>query len=75
MTESIKQILGTDHPVLSTVAKYFFEQDGGKKVRPTMVLLISQAAESNRLSNDLPLPSSQSPEFTMAAQQRLAEIT
>lgn len=75
VTESIKQILGTDHPVLSTVAKYFFEQDGGKKVRPTMVLLISQAAESNRLSNDLPLPSSQSPEFTMAAQQRLAEIT
>nr|CCA17241.1 conserved hypothetical protein [Albugo laibachii Nc14] len=75
VTESIKQILGTDHPVLSTVAKYFFEQDGGKKVRPTMVLLMSQAAEVNRLSNELPLPSSQSKEFTMAAQQRLAEIT
>ncbi|TMW67344.1 hypothetical protein Poli38472_012460 [Pythium oligandrum] len=75
VTESIKRILGSDHPVLSAVARYFFEHDGGKKVRPTMVLLVSMAAEAHRRAVGLPLPSTQSEEFTVAAQQRLAEIT
>lgn len=72
---SIKKILGTDHPVLSAVAKYFFEHDGGKKVRPTMVLLIAHAAEAHRAAVGSPLPTHQSPEFTLAAQRRIAEIT
>lgn len=72
---SIKQILGADHPVLSAVAKYFFEHDGGKKVRPTMVLLMAHAAEAHRVAVGSPLPESQSVEFTVAAQQRIAEIT
>jgi geranylgeranyl pyrophosphate synthase len=74
VTESIKNILGSDHPVLSAVAKYFFEHDGGKKVRPTMVLLVTQAAEAHRAAMGLPLPEHQSVEFTQAAQQRLAQI-
>ena len=40
---SIKQLLGVDHPVLSTVARYFFDWDGGKKVRPALVLLMAHA--------------------------------
>lgn len=72
---SIKKILGSDHPVLSSVAKYFFEHDGGKKVRPTMILLIAHAAEAHRAAVDSPLPAHQSAEFTLAAQQRIAEIT
>jgi geranylgeranyl pyrophosphate synthase len=76
ITESIKRILGSDHPVLSAVAKYFFENDGGKKIRPTMVLLISNAAEEHRRVNISPdKPLEQNPEFIAAAQQRLAEIT
>jgi geranylgeranyl pyrophosphate synthase len=75
VTESIKRILGSDHPVLSAVARYFFEHDGGKKVRPTMVLLVSQAAEAHRRAIGATLPDMQSEEFTFAAQQRLAEIT
>uniref|UniRef100_K3X305 Solanesyl diphosphate synthase n=1 Tax=Globisporangium ultimum (strain ATCC 200006 / CBS 805.95 / DAOM BR144) TaxID=431595 RepID=K3X305_GLOUD len=63
VTESIKNILGSDHPVLSAVAKYFFEHDGGKK-----------AAEAHRAAMGLPLPEHQSVEFTQAAQQRLAQI-
>jgi geranylgeranyl pyrophosphate synthase len=41
----IKHLLGSDHPVLESCAKYFFEQEkgGGKSVRPTMVLAISYA--------------------------------
>lgn len=72
---SIKKILGLDHPVLSAVAKYFFEHDGGKKVRPTMILLIAHAAEAHRAAVGSPLPAHQSIEFTLAAQQRIAEIT
>lgn len=74
MTDSIKHILDSDHPVLSAVAKYFFEHDGGKKVRPTMVLLVAQAAEAHRAAVGNPLPETQSVEFTAAAQKRLAEI-
>jgi hexaprenyl-diphosphate synthase len=40
---SIKALLGVDHPVLATVAKYFFDFDGGKKVRPALVLLMAHA--------------------------------
>ncbi|OQR98334.1 hypothetical protein ACHHYP_08763 [Achlya hypogyna] len=71
VSESIKSILGSDHPVLEAVAKYFFENDGGKKVRPTMILLLSQAAEAARVpgSTDKPL------EYIAASQQRLAEVT
>ncbi|KAL4156761.1 hypothetical protein PRNP1_005787 [Phytophthora ramorum] len=75
VTHSIKRILGSDHPVLAAVARYFFEHDGGKKVRPTMVLLLSRAAEAHRLARGSPLPETQSEEYTRAAQQRLAEIT
>lgn len=75
VTDSIKRILGSDHPVLSKVARYFFEHDGGKKVRPAMVLLVSRAAEQHRRATGAPLPEDQSEEYTAAAQQRLAEIT
>jgi solanesyl diphosphate synthase len=63
LNKNVKDLLGSDHPVLSTVAQYFFdsESQGGKKIRPTMVLLTSQAC---------------SPENVVTpAQVRLAEIT
>ena len=40
---SIKELLGVDHPILSTVARYFFDWDGGKKVRPALLLLMAHA--------------------------------
>lgn len=38
-------LIGTDHPVLNQAASYFFQAtvDGGKKVRPMMVMLLSRA--------------------------------
>ena len=45
---SIKQILGIDHPVLATVAKYFFDfGGGGKKIRPALVLLMAHAVNAH----------------------------
>ena len=46
LASSIRQdLIGTDHPVLNKAASYFFESsvDGGKKVRPMLVLLLSRA--------------------------------
>ena len=38
-------MLGSDHPVLESCAKYFFDQEkeGGKTIQPTMVLAMSYA--------------------------------
>jgi geranylgeranyl pyrophosphate synthase len=45
LSQSIREdLLGTDHPVLNKAASYFFgSADGGKKVRPMMVMLLSRA--------------------------------
>lgn len=66
LSGGIKSLLGSDHPVLESCAKYFFEIDGGKKIRPTMVLAMSYALNSQ---SKAPWGSA-SP-----AQKRLAEIT
>ncbi|KAL1310907.1 hypothetical protein AAFC00_001135 [Neodothiora populina] len=42
LTGNIKQLLGSGHPMLDTVSKYY-SQSEGKYVRPTLVLLMSQA--------------------------------
>ena len=47
LNKSIKELLGSDHPVLDTVAQYFFDIEGGKKIRPTMILLVSRATNIN----------------------------
>ena len=64
LSGGIKELLGSDHPVLESCAKYFFEIDGGKKIRPTMVLAVSYALNG------------QTGEMAASpAQKRLAEIT
>ena len=69
----IKELLGSDHPVLESCAKYFFEIDGGKKIRPTMVLAVSYALNSQSSAVN------QGPEGrrygASPSQKRLAEIT
>ncbi len=47
LSQGIKSLLGSDHPVLEACAKYLFELDGGKKIRPTMVLLMARAAAAD----------------------------
>jgi len=42
LTENIRQLLGSGHPILDTVAKYYTQSEG-KYVRPMLVLLMSRA--------------------------------
>jgi len=42
MTGNIRQLLGSGHPMLDTVSKYYTQSEG-KYVRPMLVLLMSQA--------------------------------
>ncbi|KAJ3416831.1 coq1 putative hexaprenyl diphosphate synthase [Chytridiales sp. JEL 0842] len=42
LTQNISKLLGSGHPVLSTISNYYFSSEG-KHVRPVLVLLISQA--------------------------------
>ena len=42
MTGNIRQLLGSGHPMLDTVSKYYTQSEG-KYIRPILVLLMSQA--------------------------------
>jgi geranylgeranyl pyrophosphate synthase len=87
LSKTIREdLIGTDHPVLNKAASYFFEStaDGGKKLRPMLVLLLSRALADSFANPGMPA-SSPSPLFTPpltwqrddlpAAQRRLAEIS
>ncbi len=73
LSKNIKDLLGSDHPVLATVARYFFDQDGGKKMRPALVLLMARAAAAHE-PPQAPAGGA-APPVSYAAQIRLAEIT
>ena len=81
-----------DHPVLAKAAAHFFEkgQDGGKKVRPMMVMLLSRAMASCGVGDDgntgmttttaastaiVPRPQPWQRQDLPDAQRRLAEIS
>lgn len=72
-------LIGYNHPVLTQVAGYFFEggKDGGKKIRPMMVLLLSRAmvASSPSSSSDVSNTNQKQNELLFKSQKRLAEIS
>ncbi|KAK4697018.1 hypothetical protein P7C70_g8278, partial [Phenoliferia sp. Uapishka_3] len=43
LRSNVQSLLGSGHPALDTIAKYYFKGEGGKHVRPMVVLLMSQA--------------------------------
>ncbi|MCJ1420445.1 hypothetical protein MMC32_006802 [Xylographa parallela] len=45
LTRNIQQLLGSGHPMLDTVAKYYTQSEG-KHIRPLLVLLMSQATST-----------------------------
>ena len=55
LNKNIRQLLGSGHPILDTVAKYYTQSEG-KHVRPLLVLLMSRAtafaAKQSRHSAD-----------------------
>jgi len=84
LSRSIREdLLSTSHPVLKKAASYFFDSaDGGKKVRPMMVMLLSRAladtmgATAKQHETSLfAQPLSWQREDLPDAQRRLAEIS
>lgn len=54
-SDSIKELVSTDQPILSMAAKHFFEKRHGKRFRPTIVQLMAKAvaaAEPEHKSSD-----------------------
>ena len=43
-------LLGTQHPTLAKVAKFYISKEGGKRIRPLIVLLVSKALSYNHSS-------------------------
>lgn len=42
-SDSIKELVSTDQPILSMAAKHFFEKRHGKRFRPAIIQLVSKA--------------------------------
>ncbi len=53
ITQQIRRLLGSGHPVLNTISNYYFSQ-GGKHIRPLIVLLMSMATSVAPKSQVLP---------------------
>lgn len=88
ITENIRKLLGSGHPVLNTISSYYFNKKG-KHIRPLIILLMSRAAYMSKgfqnqtnidsqisISSDIRFtPNSYSPnDFILDTQRRLAEI-
>jgi geranylgeranyl pyrophosphate synthase len=43
-SDSIKELVSSDQPILSMAAKHFFEKRHGKRFRPTIIQLVAKAA-------------------------------
>jgi len=48
LTGNIRMLLGSAHPTLAKVAKYYISSEGGKHIRPLIVLLVSKALSHSR---------------------------
>jgi len=46
-SDSIKELVSSDQPILSMAAKHFFEKRHGKRFRPTIVQLMSKAVAAS----------------------------
>jgi len=47
LTSNIRMLLGSGHPTLAKVAKYYISSEGGKHIRPLIVLLVSKTLSYN----------------------------
>ena len=51
LSSSIPQVIGSDHPILNKVAKYFFEVNG-KRIRPAVILLMARAMQRGAVDDE-----------------------
>lgn len=71
LTGNIQQLLGSGHPMLDTVAKYYTQSEG-KYVRPMLVLLMSQATALT-LKHDRSIPQALDVDSSMSPSTVLAD--
>ena len=58
LTKNIQQLLGSGHPILDTVARYYAQSEG-KHIRPLLVLLMSRAtARASKTQRQTSAPAS-----------------
>lgn len=73
-SDSIKELVSSDQPILSMAAKHFFEKRHGKRFRPTIVQLVAKAvaaATPEHLTNGDVTPASSS---SSSSQDALEEL-
>lgn len=51
-SDSIKELVSNDQPILSMAAKHFFEKRHGKRFRPTIIQLIAKACAAAEPQNE-----------------------
>jgi hexaprenyl-diphosphate synthase len=74
LNKNIRQLLGSGHPILDTVAKYYTQSEG-KHVRPLLVLLMSRAtAASPKRSRHDPFSSQSYINKPMSSPSVLADV-
>ena len=69
LSKNIRQLLGSGHPILDTVAKYYTQSEG-KHVRPLLVLLMSRATALTPRT----APTNQSLDRSISPAQILSDI-
>jgi hypothetical protein len=74
LSDNIKNLIGSHHPVLAAAAEHFFGVHQGRKIRPTIVLLIAHAVAQAARSEQVEQSKEQEAQV-LDLQRRLAEIT
>ncbi|KAL8816219.1 MAG: hypothetical protein Q9223_004728 [Gallowayella weberi] len=74
LTKNIQQLLGSGHPILDTVAKYYTNSEG-KHIRPLLVLLMSRAtAHTAKVPRPTPIPSAATVDSSISPPRVLSDV-
>ncbi|KAL8788459.1 MAG: hypothetical protein Q9213_001682 [Squamulea squamosa] len=74
LTKNIQQLLGSGHPILDTVAKYYTKSEG-KHIRPLLVLLMSSAtSRTAKEPRPTPIPSTSTVNSPISPSSVLSDI-
>ncbi|KAL8802485.1 MAG: hypothetical protein Q9182_003793 [Xanthomendoza sp. 2 TL-2023] len=74
LTKNIQQLLGSGHPILDTVAKYYTNSEG-KHIRPLLVLLMSRAtAHTAKAPRPTPIPTAATVDSSISPPSVLSDV-
>ncbi|KAL8774966.1 MAG: hypothetical protein Q9209_000445 [Squamulea sp. 1 TL-2023] len=74
LTKNIQQLLGSGHPILDTVAKYYTKSEG-KHIRPLLVLLMSRATSCTaKAPRPTPIPTASTVNSAISPSSVLSDV-